>query len=208
MHSRRAPWAHGVAAVSAAVACLVASTGASAALFEDDEARRAILELRQRVEQQRLAGDRAAEDQRQEIGHLRRSLLELQNQIETLRSEIARLNGQNEQVTRELSEAQRRQRDLAQGVEDRLRKVEPSKVSVDGRDREFPRAARAGARSPARGRGGAFHRQLPDRAEGQRGGAQDARRADQGVSAIGSGGGGKRAAHTPALVPAPGGAAT
>jgi tol-pal system protein YbgF len=134
MQSRRAPWAHGVAAVAAAVACLVASTGASAALFEDDEARRAILELRQRVEQQRLAADRTIEEQRQEIAQLRRSLLELQNQIETLRSEIARLNGQNEQVTRELSEAQRRQRDLAQGVEERLRKVEPSKVSVDGRE--------------------------------------------------------------------------
>jgi tol-pal system protein YbgF len=134
MQSRRAPWAHGVAAVAVAVACLVASTGASAALFEDDEARRAILELRQRVEQQRLAADRTIEEQRQEIAQLRRSLLELQNQIETLRSEIARLNGQNEQVTRELSEAQRRQRDLAQGVEERLRKVEPSKVSVDGRE--------------------------------------------------------------------------
>ena len=53
---------------------------ASAALFEDDEARRAILELRQ----QRANADRLAEEQRQEISQLRRSLLDLQNQIDSL----------------------------------------------------------------------------------------------------------------------------
>src|SRR4051812_27517949 len=92
----RAPALRGILAVAAAVACLGASTGASAALFEDDEARRAILELRQRVEAQRLAAERTAEDQRQDSAQVRRGMLELQNQIEQLRSEIARLNGQNE----------------------------------------------------------------------------------------------------------------
>ena len=121
---------------SAALAalCLAASSLASAALFEDDEARRAILDLRQRVETQRLAVEREAEIQRQDATQLRRSLLELQNQIEALRGEIARLTGQNEQVLRDLADVQRRQKDIAAGVEERLRKVEPSKVSVDGRE--------------------------------------------------------------------------
>jgi tol-pal system protein YbgF len=44
------------------------------------------------------------------------------------------MNGQNEQVLRELADVQRRQKDIAQGVDERLRKVEPSKVSVDGRE--------------------------------------------------------------------------
>jgi tol-pal system protein YbgF len=117
-----------------AAACLLAGSGASAALFEDDEARRAILELRQRVEQQRLAHDRDAEAQRQDAMQLRRSLLELQAQIETLRGEIARITGQNEQLLRELAELQRRQKDIASGVDERLRKFEPSKVSVDGKE--------------------------------------------------------------------------
>ena len=125
-------------AVAGCVAfCLGASSIASAALFEDDEARRAILELRQRVEAQRLAVERDGEIQRQDASQVRRALLELQTQIEALRAEIARLYGQNEQLLRELADVQRRQKDIAQGaqsVDERLRKVEPSKVSVDGRE--------------------------------------------------------------------------
>jgi tol-pal system protein YbgF len=130
---RGAPWRRLAAAVLA-VLCVGASSMASAALFEDDEARRAILELRQRVEAQRIAGERQSQDQRQDAEQLRRSLLELQAQIESLRGEIARLNGQNEQVLRTLADVQRQQKDVAQGVEERLRKVEPGKVSVDGRE--------------------------------------------------------------------------
>jgi len=128
-HLRPAVWRRTAAAFAAAL-CLGATSAASAALFEDDEARRAILELRQ----QRANADRLAEEQRQEITQLRRSLLDLQTQIESLRGEIARLNGQNEQQLRDLADVQRRQKDIAQGVEERLRKVEPSKVSVDGRE--------------------------------------------------------------------------
>lgn len=116
---------------------LGASSMASAALFDDDEARRAIIELRQRVEAQRAAADRQAEDAQRaadDTNQMRRSLLDLQNQIESLRGEIARLNGQNEQLLRDLAEIQRRQKDIVQGVDERLRKVEPSKVSVDGKE--------------------------------------------------------------------------
>ena len=128
-----------------AVAMLVGGslmTGAShAALFDDDEARRAILDLRGRVEQQRLAAEAGMQRQAEELrrageenGTLRRSVLDLQNQIEALRGEIARLRGQGEQLAREVSDLQRQQKDVSQGVEERLRKFEPAKVSVDGRD--------------------------------------------------------------------------
>ncbi|MBI5279210.1 MAG: tol-pal system protein YbgF [Burkholderiales bacterium] len=121
-----------LAAVLAA-ASLVAQP-ARAALFEDDEARRAILELRGRVEQQRQAN--AAELQRlqDENATLRRSLLDLQRQIEELRSDSARLRGADETMLRELAEIQRRQKDITQGVEERLRKFEPVKVAVDGKE--------------------------------------------------------------------------
>lgn len=71
-----------------------------AALFEDDEARRAILELRQRVDVLNQASQRSADDSAQ----LRRALIDLQSQIEGLRSEVASLRGQNEQLMREASE--------------------------------------------------------------------------------------------------------
>lgn len=130
---------HWRAAIAAAltVLCLGASSLASAALFEDDEARRAILELRQKVEAQRLNADRQSDELKRandDTMQLRRSLLDLQSQIESLRGEIARLNGQNEQLLRDVADVQRRQKDIAQGVDERLRKVEPSKVSVDGRE--------------------------------------------------------------------------
>jgi len=110
------------------------SGGASAALFEDDEARRAILDLRQRMEAQRLDAARQLDELRRENAQMRQGVLELQRQIEGLRQEIARMTGQNEQLVREVSELQRRQRDLAQGIDERIRRIEPSKVTVDGKE--------------------------------------------------------------------------
>jgi tol-pal system protein YbgF len=109
------------AALAAALFC--ASLGAHAALFEDDEARRAILDLRQRVETMR-------QQNADENANLRRSLLDLQNQIEQMRGDLARMTGQNEQLTRSITELQQRQTT----VDDQLKKNEPSKVSVDGRE--------------------------------------------------------------------------
>lgn len=107
---------------------------ANAALFEDDEARRAILDLRRKVDSSQL---RMLDEQKKtsdENSQLRRSLLDLSNQIETLRSDLAKMRGQEEQLAREVAEMQRRQRDLTQGVDDRLRKFEPSKITADGKE--------------------------------------------------------------------------
>ena len=101
----------------ALAAGLLLSISANAALFEDDEARRAILDLRQRVERQG-----------EEIQNFQRGLLEQQNQFEALRAEIARLRGEKEELSVELRRAQ----ELSQGVDDRLKKFEPTKVKVDG----------------------------------------------------------------------------
>lgn len=108
-----------------------------AALFEDSEARRAILELRQKVDAMQQAHQRAGEDLRRsgdDSTQLRRSLLELQTQIEAQRAETARLHGQNEQLMRDVAELQRRQKDITQGVDERLRQIEPLKVTVDGQE--------------------------------------------------------------------------
>ncbi len=119
---------------AALAAAALAGMPAQAQLFSDDEARRAILDLRQRVEQQRQTLTEDLRRATEENATLRRSLLDLQNQIETLRAELARLRGQDETLAREISEVQRRQKDLAQGVEDRLRKFEPVQVTVDGKE--------------------------------------------------------------------------
>ena len=118
---------------------------ASAGLFDDEEARRAILDLRQKVESVRLESEKKVADETRratdDSAQLRRGLLDLQNQIEGLRGDVARATGQNEQLMREiadtkrqLADVQRQQKDVSQGVDERLRKIEPVKVSVDGRE--------------------------------------------------------------------------
>ncbi len=130
------------------VAAISVTLPSQAGLFDDEEARKAILELRQRVDANKQAADAAAQRadsavlrQTEEIKELkeatailRRSLIDLQNQIEALRAEQAKMRGQDEQLARDLAEVQRRQKDITQGVEDRMRKFEPAKVSVDGRE--------------------------------------------------------------------------
>lgn len=119
---------------SIAVLCLCLwSLGSShAALFEDDEARKAILDLRQRVEVIRGEADQARRDLASELAGLGRSLLDLQRQIELLKTEIATLRGSNEQLMRELSEIQRQQRDQLQAIQARFSKLEPVKIQLDG----------------------------------------------------------------------------
>lgn len=107
---------------------------AQAALFEDDEARRAILDLRQKIEQLSGAGSAQSKSQSDEIFKLRSALLDLQGQIDQLKADQARLRGANEQLLRELSDQQQRQKDAQLGLEDRLRKFEPMKVTLDGVD--------------------------------------------------------------------------
>ncbi len=142
---------------------------AQAQLFSDSEARRAILDLRERVEANRQAAETAQRRLSEELTRLneesaaptRRSLLELSNQIEALRAELAALRGQNEQLARSVAELQRQQKDVLSVLDDRLRALEPVKVSQDGveftaqpeekrdfdaamavlRQTEFPRAA-------------------------------------------------------------------
>lgn len=129
------------------------------ALFSDDEARKAILELRGRVAANdeatrarlaelvgrlealtsaQAANQAAQATQAREMAEtlqaLRRSLLDLNGQIDGLRGEIARLRGEQEQLAREVAEVQRRQKDVSQGIDDRLRRLEPVKVSLDGQE--------------------------------------------------------------------------
>jgi tol-pal system protein YbgF len=109
---------------------------ANAALFGDDEARRAILDLRQRVEtMHQTINAQAAENvkaQATENANLKGSLLELLNQIDGLKSEQARLRGTLENLLRELSEIQLKQKDILQSVDARLNRFEPVKIVLDG----------------------------------------------------------------------------
>jgi tol-pal system protein YbgF len=122
------------------------SPTAQAALFEDEEARRAILDLRQRLENQRQTQLQSAEqtlqkslDQSQKQFEIlrkqvevdinqskqdnRQAVLQLQAQIETLKQDIASLRGEREQLLREITLLQRAQKDTNVEIEERFQKI-------------------------------------------------------------------------------------
>lgn len=139
-----------------ALALTAAAPPAQASLFSDDEARKAILDLRARVNANdeavrgrlteiaaQLAAQSAAQStaqvaQQKELADLiqglRRSLVELNGQIETLRGDVARLRGEQEQLVREVADLQRRTKDAAQATDERLRRLEPMKITLDGQE--------------------------------------------------------------------------
>lgn len=111
-----------------ALACC-STLSAHAALFEDDEARRAIIDLRSRVDSTRDSLVNRIDGKADKS-----STLELANQNEQLRGEIARLRGQIEVLTNELANEQRRQKSFYTDLDARLRKLEPQRMTVDGKE--------------------------------------------------------------------------
>ncbi|QTD44468.1 tol-pal system protein YbgF [Ottowia testudinis] len=111
-----------------ALACL-AGQGAQAQLFGDDQARQAILDLRQRFDQSVAAQNRLVDENTQ----MRRGMLDLQQQIESLRGELARSRGQEEQLTRDLGEV-RKLLGTQQALDERLRKLETAETTRTASD--------------------------------------------------------------------------
>jgi tol-pal system protein YbgF len=119
-------------AIASAAALMVPA--AQAGLFDDEEARRAILDLRKQIDQGNEQSRARQAELAEQLSQLRRSLLDLNAQLEQTRAEMAKLRGQDEQLARDVAELQRRQNDLQQGLDDRVRKLEPQKVTVDGKE--------------------------------------------------------------------------
>lgn len=129
------PFVFKTGALAVLTALALSAGGAHAQLFGgDDEARKAILDVRAKLEQAEAARKQREAELTEQISQLRRSLVDLNTQLEQLRGDQANQRGANEQLRNEVAVLQRQQRDLVQGVDDRLRKVEPQKVSVDGRE--------------------------------------------------------------------------
>ena len=109
-----------------ALAALAQQAGAQ--LFDDNEARRRIADTNVRLsEVQRKLEERigALELQLRSGG-----LVELANQMEIIKGDIARLRGQIEVLTHELGEAQKRQRDLYVDLDSRMRKLETAQAAA------------------------------------------------------------------------------
>jgi tol-pal system protein YbgF len=96
--------------LSATVICMGNSTSAWA-LFDDDEARRAILDLRKTVATTQL---------------------ELQGQIDKLKSENAELRGKIENLEKQGEEINSSQKTYYQDLDNRMGSFEPRSISIEG----------------------------------------------------------------------------
>ena len=122
---------------SAAVAAVLAAFSyvplqAHAGLFDDEEARKAILELRGKLDamQRDLRDLHNSLDTKSD----KSGTLDLLNQNEQLRQDVAKLRGQVEVLTNEVANTQQRQKDFYVDLDNRMRKMEPQRVTVDGKE--------------------------------------------------------------------------
>ncbi|WP_297351004.1 tol-pal system protein YbgF [Paraburkholderia sp.] len=101
---------------------------AHSGLFDDDEARKALLDLRAKVEAMRIEMSARIDTKSDKS-----STLDLVTQNENTLQEINKLRGQIEVLANDLANAQKRQKDFYVDLDTRLRKLEPREVTVDGK---------------------------------------------------------------------------
>lgn len=120
LHSKLRP-SHFISLVAAIIAAAF-SLNAAAGLFDDDEARKDIKNLRTQIEQQNRDNDVRLQKQDDAIKNI--GIIQLLNQIEQLNAELARLRGQIEVLTNQNDQLAKRQKDFYLDIDTRLRKLE------------------------------------------------------------------------------------
>ena len=103
------------------LALCLAAGAARAGVFDDDEARKAVADLRVQVE----ANQKAAEDRLSKIeGQAQDRAIDISRQIDELKQELARMRGDIEVQGHQIDTLDRRQKDLYTDLDARLRKLE------------------------------------------------------------------------------------
>ncbi len=106
----------------AVIAAMVFSMNAVAGLFDDEEARKDLKNLRALVEQQNRDSEAKFQKLDESIKNI--GIIQLLNQIEQLNAEIARLRGQIEVLANQNDQLGKRQKDFYLDIDTRLRKLE------------------------------------------------------------------------------------
>ncbi len=110
---------------------LASFTSAHAALFDDKEARKKILELEAKQQANHDASMAAIADLKKRVAAIEavvqgQGLVDMSNQIDALKREVANLKGDLEVASHALDTTQQRQKDLYTDTDTRLRKLETS----------------------------------------------------------------------------------
>jgi tol-pal system protein YbgF len=154
--TRLPPWAEGIAGSARVatrflvLALLLGAAAPSQALFGDEEARKAIVDLREQVAQMQKDHDAKIDALSQRIDKIdnllqaiQRGQLEAGGQFEQLQQELAKLRGLVEQVTNDVATLQKRNKDLYSDLDARIKKLEPTSVTVEGKSVQVDRDEQA-----------------------------------------------------------------
>jgi tol-pal system protein YbgF len=110
---------------AAAAACVAgiafASMPAHAGIFDDDQARQAILDLRAKTDSLST-----------QLSAAQRTILDQSNKLDQLNQQVATLRGQNEDMANQLATVQKQEKDYYTDLDTRLKKFEPQQETVDG----------------------------------------------------------------------------
>jgi len=109
------------------------SMSGHSALFDDEEARKKILEVEKNLQSQNQATQSAIRDLKQsneqQDAVTRNGLADMQSQLDALKQENARLKGELEVANHKVETALQRQKDLYTDIDERLRKLESAPVA-------------------------------------------------------------------------------
>lgn len=109
---------------------------AHAGVFDDDEARKRIADTNQRLDQAQRALDARISVIEQELKS--GGMVDLSNQIELMKTDLARVRGQIEVLVNDLDQQQKRQKDLYVDLDTRLRKIETGAAAAPVADANQP----------------------------------------------------------------------
>lgn len=110
-----------VAAAACVAGVAFAAIPAHAGLFDDDQARQAILDLRAKTD-----------NLSSQLSAAQRTILDQSNHIDQLNQQVATLRGQTEDLANELTTLTKQQKDYYTDLDTRLKKFEPQQETVDG----------------------------------------------------------------------------
>jgi tol-pal system protein YbgF len=132
------------------LALLLSLAGPSQALFGDEEARKAIVDLREQVAQLQKEHNARIDELSQRIDRIdnlvqaiQRGQLEAGAQFDSLHQELAKLRGMIEQLTNDVATLQKRNRDLYSDLDARIKRLEPTSVTVEGKSVQVDRDEQA-----------------------------------------------------------------
>ncbi len=133
-----------------ALPLLLGLAAPSHALFGDEEARKAIVDLRDHVaelDKQHAARIDELSKRLDQIDNtlqaIQRGQLEAGGQFDALHQELAKLRGLIEQVTNDVATLQKRNKDLYSDLDARIKRLEPSSVTVEGKSVQVERDEQA-----------------------------------------------------------------